>query len=265
MNQTNLSENYSVDAPESIMKPLITIFGIIFLEFLIMGISLGVIPQFVHQQLGFSNFIVGIVIGSQYAATLLTRHSAGKMADSKGGKKSVTLGIILSSISGILCLVSTWLASYQTVSLVILIMGRILLGFGESFLVIGIFAWGFILVGNKNAGKVMVWNGMGMYGGMACGAPLGIMLTSYFTLSTAFSAIIILPIISYFTMLLLSNVSFPKRTEGLPFHKAVALVWRSGSGLALASIGFGGIASFVTLYFYKGPGKVHRWQSVLSG
>ncbi|WP_183568386.1 MFS transporter [Mucilaginibacter sp. SP1R1] len=230
---------------------LLTIFGIIFLEFLIMGISLGVLPAYVHSTLGFNNLVVGLVIGIQYAATLCTRHFAGKMADSKGGKRAVTLGIIISSVSGLFCLISQMLAATPLLSLTALIAGRVLLGIGESCLVIGIFAWGFILVGPKNTGKVMVWNGMGMYGGMACGAPLGILLQSSFGLTTAFGGIVLFPVISFLAMLLLPEVSLLKQTVRLPFYKAVNLVWKSGAGLAFASIGFGGIASFITLYFIQ--------------
>ena len=156
---------------------------------MVMGISLGVIPLYVHDTLKFSNVITGLVIGLQYAATLLTRHLAGKMADTKGGKKAVILGIILSACSGLFCLLSYWMHTIPIYSVISLSLGRILLGIGESYLVIGIFAWGFSLVGSKNIGKVMVWNGMGMYGGMACGAPLGIWLSLSFSLPIAFAGI----------------------------------------------------------------------------
>lgn len=237
--------------PESsdLSKSLFTIFGIIFFEFLIMGISLGIIPIYVHETLAYSNLIVGLVIGIQYVATLLSRHFAGKLADVKGGKKAVILGLFLSGFSGIFCLISYWSMSLPVLSLASLMIGRILLGVGESYLVIGIFAWGFILAGQKNVGKVMVWNGMGMYGGMACGAPLGILLTTTFSITAAFSAIILFPLVSYLAVMLLRNVPIPTNVVRLPFYKAVHLVWRSGTGLALASIGFGGIASFITLYF----------------
>ncbi|CAM4037430.1 Predicted arabinose efflux permease, MFS family [Pedobacter westerhofensis] len=239
----------------NLTKTLITIFSIIFLEFLIMGISLGIIPSYVHDTLKFSNVIVGLVIGLQYAATLLTRHVAGKMADTKGGKRSVITGILLSAFSGLFCVASYWFELTPVLSLISLVLGRILLGVGESYLVIGIFAWGFSLVSPNYVGKVMVWNGMGMYGGMACGAPLGIWLTSAFSLPVAFSGIIIFPALSYAAMLLLKTAPVPLNVPRLPFYKAVHLVWQSGSGLALASIGFGGIASFITLYFIQ-----HSWE-----
>jgi len=245
-------ENNAANA--SITSTLITVFVIIFLEFLVMGISLGTIPVYVHETLNFSNFIVGLVIGLQYAATLLTRHFAGKMADTKGGKPSVITGICLSAISGTFCLISYWLKASPDLSLVTLLAGRILLGVGESYLVIGIFAWGFALVGSANIGKVMVWNGMGMYGGMACGAPLAIWLSTTFSLTVAFAGIVVFPVFSYFAMLLLRTVPVPFNAPRLPFYKAVHLVWQSGSGLAFASIGFGGIASFITLLFIQ-----HSW------
>jgi len=235
----------------TLMPVLTTVFCIIFIEFLIMGISLGVIPLYVHDTLNFSNIVVGLVIGLQYAATLLTRHFAGKMADTKGGRKAVVTGILLSALSGLFCMISYWIKSNPVESLLSLSVGRILLGIGESYLVIGIFAWGFSLVGANNIGKVMVWNGMGMYGGMACGAPLGIWMASTYSLNIAFAGIIVFPLLSYLVMLLLKTVPVPLNVPRLPFYKAVHLVWQSGTGLALASIGFGGIASFITLFFIQ--------------
>lgn len=245
------SESGDTGQNNKIFSVLITIFGMIFLEFLIMGISLGVLPNYVHGSLGFNNLVVGVVIGLQYAATLCTRHFAGKMADSKGGRQAVITGILISSVSGIFCLFSQFLMAMPVASLSALIVGRILLGIGESYLVIGVFAWGFILVGPKNTGKVMVWNGMGMYGGMACGAPLGIFLQTQWSITTAFAALALLPAISFLAMLMLPVVQLPKQLARLPFYKAVNLVWKSGTGLAFASIGFAGIASFITLFFIQ--------------
>jgi MFS family permease len=245
-----------LNTPEALPGPkisgyLLKIFAIIFPEFLIMGISLGVLPAYVHNQLLFSNLVVGVVIGTQYAATLCTRHFAGRIADTKGGRVSATTGLIFSSLSAVFCLLSSAFSSFRLLSLAILIGGRILLGVGESFLVIGIFTWGFNLVGSNNTGKVMVWNGMGMYGGMACGAPLGVFLATKFSLAVAFGSIMLFPLLSFGIMLLLPDVSLIKQTAKLPFYKAVQLVWKSGTGLALSSFGFGGIASFITLYFIQ--------------
>lgn len=239
------------DTTVPLTNSLLIIFGIIFSEFLIMGISLGTLPEYVHRTLGYSNVIVGVVIGLQYVATLFTRHLAGQSADAKGGKTTVATGLILSAVSGLFCLLSLWLKMYGLSSLVLLCTGRILLGIGESYLVIGIFAWGFLLVGPKNTGKVMVWNGLGMHGGMALGAPLGIYLQTKLGLNFSFAGIVLMPVISMLITQMLPDIPLPKLEKRLPFYKAIKLVWGAGSGLALASIGFSGIASFITLYFLQ--------------
>ncbi len=233
----------------TLSRNLFIIFSIIFFEFLIMGISLGTLPDFVHNQLHYGNITVGLVVGIQYVATLLTRHLAGKSSDTKGGVYSVKIGLFLSSLSGLFYLFAFLSATIPTLSLGLIIIGRILLGIGESFLVIGIFAWGFVLVGPKNTGKVMVWNGLGMHGGMALGAPLGILLSTKLGLGVTFGTVACIPIISYLIAQLLPLIPLPQLEKRLPFYQAIGLVWRSGTGLAVASIGFSGIASFITLYF----------------
>jgi len=241
--------------PEKLLRIYLNIFSIVFIEFLIMGISLGVLPAFVHETLGFSNLWVGVVIGVQYVATLCARQFSGNLADKAGGKRAVQYGLLLSCLSGLLLLLAGLLATHGVWCLAGLLVARIVLGIGESLLVIGIFAWGFKLVGSANTGKVMVWNGMGMYGGMACGAPLGMALLGYTNLALVFTLTIILPIVAYLIMRLLPAVALPKKAAQIPFYKAINLIWRSGAGLALASIGFGGIASFISLYFIQ-----HNWE-----
>ncbi|MFI5157374.1 MAG: MFS transporter, partial [Sphingobacteriales bacterium] len=76
-------------------------------------------------------------------------------------------------------------------------------------------------------------------------------LATKFSLGMAFGSIMLFPVLSFGIMLLLPDVRLTKQVAKLPFYKAVQLVWRSGTGLALSSFGFGGIASFVTLYFIQ--------------
>jgi MFS family permease len=244
-----LAPQQTVSPPSGLTKHLLVIFSIIFGEFLVMGISLGVLPSYVHQILGYSDLLVGLVIGTQYVATLGTRHLAGTMADMRGGRRAVFTGVLLSAGAGVLCLLSLLLAASPALSLGCLLVGRALLGVGESFLVIGIFAWGFVLVGPHNTGKVMVWNGMGMHSGMACGAPLGLWLQAVAGLRLAFGVSVLLPLLSLGITYLLPTIPRLVQEARLPFYRAVTQVWKSGAGLALASIGFGGIASFITLYF----------------
>src|SRR5262249_23712093 len=60
---------------------LLPIMGAVLIAFLVIGVALPVLPLHVHQGLGLSTFVVGLVTGSQVAASLITRVWAGRFSD----------------------------------------------------------------------------------------------------------------------------------------------------------------------------------------
>lgn len=197
-----LEKGQTINFYTATMPIILSVFAI----YLTIGISLGVLPKFVQNNLGFNSIIIGMIIGLQSLATLLTRAYSGKITDTKGAKKSKMLGVLLSVIAGVAYILAvTFQASPQT-ALVFLLFARMIHGVGESFLVTGALTWGIGLVAHQNSGKVTTWNGIAMYAGIAVGAPLSIWMSKDFGMLPAFILIMLLPFVSWISTAKLPSI-----------------------------------------------------------
>jgi MFS family permease len=158
------------------IAPLLPIMGVVLIAFLVIGLALPVLPLHVHQGLGLSTFVVGLVTGSQYAASVVSRVYSGRYADTNGAKRTVVTGLLTAIAGGLLYLASIPFAGTPSLSAVILLGGRGLLGAAESFVITGAVSWGLALGGRANTGRVIAWIGMAMFASLAFGAPLGVTL-----------------------------------------------------------------------------------------
>jgi MFS family permease len=231
----------------ALWRDLAPICAIVFLEFLAMGLPLAVLPVHVQGTLGFGSFIVGIAIGAQSWATLLTRHAAGKRSDQRGPRAATLLGLLLSMLAGGIYAVSHAIAA-PSVSLVVLMLGRGLLGAGESLVITGALSWGVALAGRERSGIVMSWVGVAMYGALAVGAPLGLTLAGQFGFVAMCMAASLSPVLALAAIRGARNVE-PIGGVRLPFYRVVRLIALPGSGLMLSALSFGAIAAFSTLGF----------------
>jgi MFS family permease len=154
-----------------------------FASYLTIGLPLAVLPGYVHDVMGFSAFWAGLVISLQYFATLLSRPHAGRYADLLGPKKIVVFGLCGCFLSGLSYLLAAWSSGWPLVSLLLLCLGRVILGIGQSFAGTGSTLWGVGVVGSLHIGRVISWNGIVTYGAMAMGAPLGVLCYSHIGLS----------------------------------------------------------------------------------
>jgi predicted MFS family arabinose efflux permease len=95
---------------------------------------------------------------------------------------------------------------------------------------------------------VISWNGIATYGGIALGAPLGVALSQHFGLISLGVVGFLLGAIALPFALLKARVA-PSHGERLPFKSVLSRVSSYGIGLALGSIGFGSLSTFVALYY----------------
>jgi MFS family permease len=228
-------------------RDLAPICSVVFFEFLAMGLPLAVLPVHLQGTLGFGSFMVGVAIGSQSWATLLTRHAAGKRSDQRGPRAATRLGLMLSALAGAAYALSHAISA-PSVALMVLMLGRALLGAGESLVITGALSWGVALAGREHSGIVMALVGVAMYGALAVGAPLGSSLAERFGFVAMCAAAALSPILALAAIERARNVE-PVGGVRLPFYHVVKLIALPGAGLALSALSFGAIAAFSTLLF----------------
>src|SRR4051812_49446085 len=103
---------------------LLPIMAVVFIGFLVIGLALPVLPLHVHQGLGLGTFVVGLVTGSQFAASLVSRVWSGHYADSRGAKRAVVAGLLAAAASGLLYLLSLAFLDTPLTSVTVLLLGR---------------------------------------------------------------------------------------------------------------------------------------------
>lgn len=234
--------------PLAITLQVMSIVLFTFIGYLNIGIALAVLPGYVHNHLGYGTVIAGLVISVQYLATLLSRPYASRIIDNLGSKRAVMYGLAGCGLSGVFMLLSSWLSAMPALSLASLLLGRLVLGSAESLVGSGSIGWGIGRVGAHNTAKVISWNGIASYGAIAIGAPLGVLMVNHWGMWSMGASIIALAVLGLL-------LAWPKLAAPivsgvrLPFLHVLGRVLPHGTGLALGSIGFGTIATFITLYY----------------
>ncbi|HJS87572.1 MAG TPA: arabinose transporter [Acetobacteraceae bacterium] len=232
----------------SVAVALLPIMAVVLIAFVVIGLAIPVLPLHVHQGLGLGTFVVGLVTGSQFAASLLSRVWSGQYADTRGAKRAVVVGLLMAAISGLLYLLSLRFVDAPVTSVTILLLGRTLLGGAESFIITGALAWGLALVDARNTGKVIAWVGTAMYLAWAVGAPFGTALYANYGFVAIALATALAPLGTVLFVAPLRPVA--PQLRGQPaFTKVAHAVWVPGLGLAFSSMGFGTITTFAALLF----------------
>ncbi len=229
-----------------------------FICYLSIGLPLAVLPAFVHLHLGFHAALAGLVISIQYIATFLSRPWAGRISDHSGARVSVLWGMAACTLSGLLLMTAAALHFNVWLTFSALIASRLALGVGESLGSTGATLWGITSAGPEHTAKVISYNGVATYGGLALGAPLGVVLyqrwdqhwNQHWGLASLGLLTTLLCAISFVFALRKSPVSVSPG-EHLPFRDVLGRIAPYGMCLALGGIGYSVLATFVTLYYFS--------------
>ena len=229
-------------------RPAPGIIAALFCGYLCVGLPLPIIPLFVHDKLGFSNLVVGLAIGVQFLATVLTRGYAGRLTDHHGGRRSALQGAAVCALGGLLYVIAAAPDLSPALSLGIVVVGRLAAGVGESQFVTGCVSWSIASVGPQRAGMSMSWTGIAMFAALAIGAPIGMGLYQSYGLQAAMVACIVAPLVAAVVAFREAPYATPAG-QRLPFYRVVGQIWREGLGLMLQGVGLSGLTAFASLYF----------------
>jgi MFS family permease len=245
-----------IAAPHGIAT-LLPIMGVVFVAFLVIGVAMPVLPLHVHDGLGLGTFVVGLVAGSQFAVSLVSRPWAGHFSDSGGAKRGVVVGLLAAATSGLLYLASLGFTKAPLASVSILLLGRGVLGAAESFIITAAVSWGLALADARSTGKVIAWVGSAMFAAFAIGAPAGSALYASYGFVAIAIATAAAPLLTLLLVIRLPAVP-PVHQARYSFVEVLGAVWVPGLGSALGSVGFGAVTAFAALLF-SNRGWANGW------
>jgi MFS family permease len=219
-----------------------------FICYLSIGLPLAVLPTFVHLRMGMHAALAGLIISIQYIATFLSRPWAGRISDHAGARVSVLWGMAACTLSGVLLVAAGALRFSSWLTLAALVASRLALGVGESLGSTGSTLWGITKAGPEHTARVISFNGVATYGGLALGAPLGVLLDQQWGL---------VPLGLLTTLLCAVSFLLAERKSPVPvspgkhlrFHDVLGRIAPHGMALALGGIGYSVLATFVTVYY----------------
>lgn len=229
-------------APERGHRPGLSfagVFAVTFCGLVAVGSVLPVLPRYIHGPLDSGDLAVGVVIGAYAITGLLLRPVAGRLADTRGRKQTVLVGAVLVALSGLLYLPSLGLAG--------LIFARLLLGAGEGAVYTAGSAWIVDLAPEERRGQVLGLYGLAVWGGLGVGPLVGELLLDVGSYTTVWIFAAVLPMLGALFALAARDPFVPRRhAEPHPLIAPEAV--GPGFAIALASMGYAAIATFIVLH-----------------
>ncbi len=237
-----------IERPNLAYRRVLALTLALFLSYLTVAMALPAVPVHVVQGLGLGNGWAGLAVGIAFLSTILTRGWAGAWSDRIGGKRAMQRGLLLYAAAGLICVLAGWSGLSPPGSYAVLIIGRLLLGLGESVAMVGMVAWAIGLMGQARSGQVISLVGMGIYGAFAAGGPLGLMLLDRLGFAGLMVVCTLLPLIGMMAIQWIPDVA-PHAGKRESFWKIVGRIWKPGAAVGLQGVGFAGLGAFFSLYF----------------
>jgi MFS family permease len=141
------------------------IVGAAFVGMLGFGAVIPMLPVYLREQAGASTFVTGLFIGLSSAFALLGRLFAGKVADHRGRRTALLMGMGFCAAAGVLYLPFFGIAAMAP--------ARVLHGLGEGFFVTAAVAWAVDIAPSDRRAQALGLLSSGIWGGVSVGPAIG--------------------------------------------------------------------------------------------
>ena len=223
--------------------------GVLFVSYLCVAMPLPIVPVFVTGPLGLGNAWAGLGVGIAFFSTIATRAYAGKLSDRAGAKLALGRGLAFYVAGAVTCLIAGLALRTPLAAFAILLAGRLLLGLGESLVGVSIVAWGVSLVGPARSSRVLALVGAAIYGALAVGGPIGVVLLNRFGFAGAMAVSAVLPCLGLLAIWPMTAAAAHPHTERPSFWSVMGRIRLHGAIVCLQGIGFAAIGAFFVLDF----------------
>jgi MFS family permease len=209
-----------------------------------LGATLQALPSYVVQHFHGGPLVAGSAVGIAFFSTACARPFAGRLSDAGYARPVVAFGGALGAIGGVGHLIAP-----DAVSLMV---ARLVMGAGEAALFSGAIPWVLADTPPQRRGRAAGWFGLSMWGGLALGPVLALVLHRVDGFTGVWWGVIVLGIGAAALVL---TTSGDNRTEDPPSplpHSFREIVPKGASlpGLAfgLSSYGYGSVNALLVLH-----------------
>lgn len=204
------------------------------------GALLPVLPVYITEQLGLGDVSVGFVIGAYALTGIAFRPIAGWLADSRGRRLVVIIGSLTTAVAGTLLFLPLGIGS--------LIASRLLLGAGEGAVFTAGSAWVIDLAPPARRARMIGLYGLSVWTGLSIGPLIGQALFQAGGFDLVWAFAIAGPLFAATFASRIPDPFEPRPHDGKRRQLIAREALGPGAAMALASVGYAAIASFIVLH-----------------
>lgn len=210
--------------------------GSCFLGFLGIGAIIPVMAPHVRQDLGQSDFTLGVIVGVFSLVALMSRFLSGPVVIRYGRKYGFMLGLGLCSIAGLIYLIPAGIHA--------VFAGRVVHGMGEAFLYTGAASWVVDLGGPSRRARSLAFLSTGIWGGVSFGPVVGQALGRF---ESAAALLVVTPVLAIAALWSIPDAPLPVPASG-PRQWIPRAALLPGFALGFANIHYPTLAGFLVLH-----------------